>query len=114
MRARTVKIGNSQGVRIPKALLEESGLSGDVDMSVRDGTIVIATAGQARAGWDEAFRQIALHGDDELLDGDVATSKTFNEEPWAWEQREDDAEPYRVVRLADIPDVVGDGATRRG
>lgn len=29
-----------------------------------------------------------------------------------WEWREDDAEPYWVVRLADIPEVVGDGATR--
>lgn len=85
MRARIVKIGNSQGVRIPKALLEESGLSGDVDMSVHDGTIVIAAAGKARAGWDEAFRQMAQHGDDELLDGEVATSTTVDEESWTWE-----------------------------
>ncbi len=29
-----------------------------------------------------------------------------------WEWREDDAEPYWVVRLTEIPEVVGDGATR--
>jgi len=29
-----------------------------------------------------------------------------------WEWREDDAEPYWVVRLAEIPEVIGDGATR--
>ena len=29
-----------------------------------------------------------------------------------WEWREDDAEPYWIVRLAEIPEVVGDGATR--
>jgi predicted RNase H-like HicB family nuclease len=29
-----------------------------------------------------------------------------------WEWREDDAEPYWVVRLAEIPEVAGDGATR--
>ena len=29
-----------------------------------------------------------------------------------WEWRKDDAEPYWVVRLAEIPEVVGDGATR--
>ena len=29
-----------------------------------------------------------------------------------WEWRQDDAEPYWVVRLAEIPEVVGDGATR--
>ena len=29
-----------------------------------------------------------------------------------WEWRQDDAEPYWVVRLAEIPEVVGDGSTR--
>jgi predicted RNase H-like HicB family nuclease len=29
-----------------------------------------------------------------------------------WEWREDDAEPYWVVRLSEIPEVVGDGSTR--
>ncbi len=29
-----------------------------------------------------------------------------------WEWREDDAEPYWVVRLVEIPEVVGDGDTR--
>jgi predicted RNase H-like HicB family nuclease len=29
-----------------------------------------------------------------------------------WEWREDDVEPYWVARLAEIPEVVGDGTTR--
>ena len=29
-----------------------------------------------------------------------------------WEWRTDDAEPYWVVRLGEIPEVVGDGASR--
>jgi len=70
--------------RTPKPLLEESGLSGDVGISVHDGTVVIAPAGQARQGWDEAFRQMALRGDDELLDGDVSTSDVVDEECWTW------------------------------
>ena len=85
MRTRIVRIGNSQGVRIPKALLAESGLSGEVDISVHDGTLVIAAAGRAREGWDDAFRQMALRGDDKLLDGDVETSEAFTEEAWRWE-----------------------------
>ena len=84
MRTRIVKIGNSQGVRIPKALREESGLRGEVDMSVQDGTLVIAPGRRSRQGWAEAFRQMALHGDDELLDGDLATTGSFEEESWEW------------------------------
>lgn len=85
MRTRIVRIGNSRGVRIPKALLEESGLSDEVDISVRDGTIVIAAASRPRQGWDDAFRRMAVRGDDELLDGDVTTSAGFDEESWQWE-----------------------------
>lgn len=85
MRTRIVRIGNSQGIRIPKALLEESGLSGEVDISVRDGTLVISPLEGARRGWDEAFRQMAGHGDDELLDGDLATTWATEAEPWEWE-----------------------------
>lgn len=84
MRTRIVKIGNSQGVRIPKALLEESGLSGEVELSVQDGTLVIAQAGQPRQGWAEAFREMAQRGDDELLDGDETTLTAFDEESWEW------------------------------
>ena len=84
MRTRIVKIGNSQGVRIPKALLEESGLRGEVDMSVQDATLVIAPGRRSRQGWAEASRQMALRGDDELLDGDLATTGSFEEESWEW------------------------------
>jgi len=85
MRTRIIRIGNSRGVRIPKALLEESGLSGEVDISVHGGSLVIAAASQPRQGWDDAFSRMALRSDDELLDGDVATSEGFDEGSWEWE-----------------------------
>jgi antitoxin MazE len=85
MRTRIVRIGNSQGIRIPKVLLEESGLSGEVDISVHDGTLVITTAGAPRQGWDDAFRQMALHGDDALLDAEVEIAQSFDAESWEWE-----------------------------
>ena len=84
MRARIIRIGNSQGVRIPKALLEESGLSGDVDMVVRDGALVISPAGRPRLGWDDAFRRMAAHADDALLDAETPLPTAFDEESWEW------------------------------
>lgn len=39
-----MKIGNSRGVRIPKAFLEEAGLVDAVEMSVVDGELRIAAA----------------------------------------------------------------------
>jgi antitoxin MazE len=86
VRTRIIKIGNSQGIRIPKVLLEEAGLSGDVDLSVQNGALVVARARQTREGWAEAFKTMAAHGDDALLDGYAATSGTFDEGSWEWTQ----------------------------
>lgn len=42
VRARIVAVGNSQGIRIPKPLLEQAGLAGDVELHAEAGRIVIA------------------------------------------------------------------------
>ena len=85
MRARIVRIGNSQGIRIPKALLAQTDLRDEVEITVRRGTLVISATAPARSGWDDAFRQMAACGDDHLLDGDSLTSESFEAEDWQWE-----------------------------
>ena len=50
VKARIVAIGNSQGIRIPKPLLQHAGLGGDVDLDAEHPRIVIAAARLARAG----------------------------------------------------------------
>ncbi len=44
MKAAIITIGNSKGVRIPKPLLEESGLSGTVELKALKGEIKILAA----------------------------------------------------------------------
>lgn len=44
MKASIITIGNSKGIRIPKPLLEESGLSGAVDIKAVKGEIKIVAA----------------------------------------------------------------------
>jgi hypothetical protein len=36
MKTRIIPIGNSQGIRIPKPLLEQAGLSGEVEIRAKD------------------------------------------------------------------------------
>ena len=83
MKTRIVQIGNSHGVRIPKPLLEQTGLSGEVELGVQNGTIVIRAPRKARAGWAEAFKEMARRGDDKLLDPEFAND--WDEEEWEWE-----------------------------
>jgi antitoxin MazE len=68
MRTRIIRIGNSQGVRIPKLLLERSHLSEEVEIEAQDGRIIIRSVKQPRQGWESAFRAMAERGDDEMLD----------------------------------------------
>jgi len=83
MKAPLVRIGNSHGVRIPKTVLEQCGFKDQVEMTVRDGTIVIAPARRARAGWDAAFNAMAAAGDDaDLLPGKLANQ--WDETEWQW------------------------------
>ena len=81
MRARIVKIGNSRGVRIPKPMLEQSGIEDEVTLEVEDGQIVIRAIRHPREGWDAAFAEMARRGDDKLLD-DAPSTSTRDEEEW--------------------------------
>lgn len=85
IKTRMVKIGNSQGVRIPKVVVEQLGLASEIELEVQDGQLVIRPARQARLGWDEQFRQMAERGDDQLLDAGTPSFSTWDEEEWAWE-----------------------------
>jgi antitoxin MazE len=82
MRARIIRVGNSHGIRIPKPLLEQCGLSGDVEIGVSKGSLVIRSAKRPRAGWAEAFQAMAERGDDRLLDPETATTWDRNEREW--------------------------------
>ena len=84
MKTRIVRIGNSQGVRIPKPLLEQSGLGEEVELEVHDRQIVIRAVERPRQGWDEAFRTMAEAQDDALLDPDPASGSEWDAEEWEW------------------------------
>lgn len=83
MRTRIVKIGNSQGVRIPKLLLEQINLGEAVELEVQDNQIVIRSAEHPRQGWEVAFRLMAERGDDQLLD-ENPISTHWDEDEWQW------------------------------
>jgi antitoxin MazE len=59
------KLGNSRGVIIPKPLLAQVGMSGEAEIGVENGAIVLRpTAVDSREGWADAARAIADAGDD--------------------------------------------------
>ncbi len=82
IKTRIIKIGNSQGIRIPKILLEQSGIDGEVEIQVEGDRLTIRRTSQIRSGWDESFATMTEHQDDHLLDKMTATDWEQNE--WEW------------------------------
>lgn len=82
MKSQIIQIGNSQGIRIPKVLLEDSRIIGEVDLELHPDGILIRNAQKPRTGWDGAFKVMAENEDDEMEGGDTSTN--FEKKEWQW------------------------------
>jgi antitoxin MazE len=80
MKVNLVKIGDLQGVRIPKPLLEQCAFGNVAELEVRDGALVITPVGRGRAEWNTDFQ--AATGEDLLLQS--AGANAFDREEWEW------------------------------
>jgi antitoxin MazE len=84
MKARIVKIGNSQGIRIPKPVLEQTGIMADVELEVGKNQIVIRPVSNPRGGWDSAFEAMSKNGDDVIIDEAGSLSHSWDDTEWQW------------------------------
>jgi antitoxin MazE len=84
MKTRIVRIGNSQGVRIPKLLLERSNLAEEVELQAQDNQITIRSAREPREGWGNEFQTMAARGDDGLLDDGSLAQNQWDADEWQW------------------------------
>jgi antitoxin MazE len=84
MKTRIVRIGNSKGVRLPKAVLDQCRLEDEVDLEVEDNHLVIRPIHAPRSGWDQAFTIMAEKGDDAPLDRDTNLATEWDKAEWRW------------------------------
>lgn len=77
MRLSVVSIGNSKGIRIPKAVLDKYQIKDSVDVEMRDDALILKPVRNPREGWEDQFRQMHENGEDRLLIPDV-----FDDETW--------------------------------
>lgn len=82
MKTQIIQIGNSQGLRIPKVLLEDSGISGEVELEACEDGLLIRRVNKPRKDWDEMFKAMAENEDDDMIGGEVSTG--FEEKEWRW------------------------------
>ena len=83
--AKLVAIGNSRGVRLPKAMIEQAGLQDDVELELVEGAIVIRRKRKVREGWAEAARLMAERGEEPLPEILDRTETEWERDHWRWE-----------------------------
>lgn len=82
MKATIVPIGNSKGIRIPKAILEQCHMTSTVELETQDETIIIRPwKKEPRENWEQAFKTMHENNDDQLL---IDDSLDINLENWKW------------------------------
>lgn len=77
------QVGNSKGIILPKAILEQCHFEHMVDMQVVEGGLIIRPLHEKRAGWKEAFLK-AEPESDALNQEWQSFSNNLDDEDWAW------------------------------
>lgn len=76
------QIGNSRGVVIPKAILEQIGFDDHADLVIEGDRLVLSKPKKnPREGWTEDSKAIAAAGEDRLVLGDLMNEA---DEDWVW------------------------------
>ena len=82
-KTKLIKIGNSKGVRIPKWMIDQVGLSNEIHIVAEEGQVAIRPARKVREGWEEAAKLMHELGEVKLLDPEFTlTEVELNE--WEW------------------------------
>ena len=85
MRTKLIAIGNSMGVRLPKALIEQFALAdGEIDLQAEERGILISSVKKPRDGWREKFADAQHKGEapeQEILE---AIQNDFDKTEWTW------------------------------
>lgn len=82
MKTTIIPIGNSKGVRIPKAVLEQCHIEKEAIMEVEKGAIVIKPARtEPRRDWDASFKLMKQLKEDKLL---VSEAVDLDMKEWEW------------------------------
>ncbi len=84
MITKIVPIGNSRGIRIPKAMLQTCGFGEEVELQAKNGALILRPVNTSRAGWSESFAGMAAAKDDFLVQEEAPAATQFDAEEWEW------------------------------
>ena len=81
IKTKIIQIGNSKGIRIPKALLEQYDLKEIINITPMDDFLILKSAEKPRSNWNNFFKEMHNNNDDKMLYSSLATN--YDKE-WEW------------------------------
>lgn len=86
MKTHIIKIGNSKGIRIPKPVLEQCGLTDEIQMKISDEMLILSPIKKQREGWEKEFEKSTKkkEKDDKVLKEFENSSHEWDDEEWKW------------------------------
>lgn len=84
-----IKIGNSQGIRIPKSLIEACGFKKTISVEIREGKLIlqakqIEPKKVFRKDWDKAFKKAQKNQKDDFENEFLDFENDWDNEEWTW------------------------------
>jgi antitoxin MazE len=80
-----IKIGNSQGIRIPKAIIEQARLSDkQLEFKIIDDGLLIQPVKKIREGWKEQFDHALNSRESGKADQEWLDAPLVDETDWEW------------------------------
>lgn len=80
-----IRIGNSQGIRIPKAIIEQARLEDkQLEFKIIDDGLLIQPVKKNREGWKEQFDKAFKSQESSEVDQEWLAAPLVDEEDWEW------------------------------
>jgi len=80
-----IRIGNSQGVRIPKAIIEQAQLNDkELEFKIIDDGLLIQPLKKPREGWKKQFEKVQLVNNSNEIDKEWLDAPLVEDEKWEW------------------------------
>jgi len=84
MKINLIQIGNSKGIRIPKNLLQQYQLEGQIDLVPSNKGLMIVSSSKPRAKWEALFKDsMNLNKEADTKDVRMVMNR-FDKEEWSW------------------------------
>jgi antitoxin MazE len=83
MKIKLINIGNSKGLRLSKALIQQYNITEDIQLELKEDGILLKPLTKPRIGWSEQFEK-AVKPIEQQEKNWMEARNRFDKEEWTW------------------------------